>query len=114
MRRELINTTKQLTCALFALCLSNTALAKPNANASLEDLGFDDNVRTFATQSNITLPQRPKVISKEELAAARQGKIAKGKEDDMRNGITQCEANTSLVRSAMSDCLRMNFQFQFQ
>ena len=56
MRRELINTTKQLTCALFALCLSNTALAKPNANASLEDLGFDDNVRTFATQSNITLP----------------------------------------------------------
>jgi hypothetical protein len=33
-----------MTFALLALCLSSTALAKPNANASLEDLGFDDNV----------------------------------------------------------------------
>ena len=55
-------------------------------------------------QPNITLPPRPKVISKEDLAAAKQGKIAKGKEDNMRNGITQREANTSLVRSVLSDC----------
>jgi cellulose synthase (UDP-forming) len=56
MRRELMKQAKTMTFALLALCLSSTALAKPNANASLEDLGFDDNVRTFATQSNISLP----------------------------------------------------------